>query len=187
MRSYSQKTDIELVTLLSLSDEEAFTEIYNRYWRKLFTLAANRIKNLEEAEEIIQDIFTSLWNRRAKLNLNSELASYLAVSVKYRVIKVMDRYYKMQSYVDAMLTQELVDDSTQQFLALDELQQELAKYIKRLPDRCKLVFQLSREEGYSQKQIAQELGISEKTVEAHLGKAFKTLRSKLAGFMMTLL
>lgn len=187
MHVYSQKTDVELIALLRNDDEEAFTAIYHRYWRKLFVLAMNRIKNLEDAEEITQDIFTSLWKRRAELNLTSELASYLAVSVKYRVIKVMDRYYKMQSYIESALIQEQLDDSTQEVLAFDELKAELIKYVQQLPEKCKLVFQLSREQGYSQKQIAQELGISEKTVEAHLGKAFKILRSKLAGFMMTLL
>jgi len=187
MSTYCQKTDIELLTLLAGSDEEAFTEIYNRYWRKLFVIAANRIKNLEDAEEIVQDIFTSLWNRRNEIVLSSNLSSYLSVSVKYRVIKMMGRYYNMQKYIDSVLAQELFDDSTQQFLALNELQQELSMYVHQLPEKCRLVFQLSREEGYSQKQIAGELGISEKTVEAHLGKAFKILRSKLASFMITLL
>jgi len=187
MNVCSEKTDIELLVLLSNSDGEAFTEIYNRYWRKLFVIAANRIKNLEDAEEIVQDIFTSLWKRRTELAQVSDIASYLSVSVKYRVIKMMDRYYNMQKYVDSVLAREQFDDSTQQSLAFNELQQELSIHVQQLPEKCRLVFQLSREEGYSQKQIAQELGISEKTVEAHLGKAFKTLRSKLAGFMMTLL
>jgi len=187
MHSYANRKDADLLVLLAKSDEGAFTEIYNRYWQKLFVLAANRINNLEEAEEIVQDIFTSLWRKRGTLNITSELSSYLAVSVKYRVIRAMDRYYKMQNYIDAALAQDQLDDSTQQLLSFHELQEELEKYVQQLPDRCKLVFQLSREEGYSQKQIAQELEISEKTVEAHLGKAFKILRSKLTGFMTTLL
>ncbi|HMR18754.1 MAG TPA: RNA polymerase sigma-70 factor [Sphingobacterium sp.] len=187
MNSYAIHTDVELLSLFCQSDAAAFTEIYNRYWKKLFVQAANRIHSLEDAEEIVQDVFTSLWNRRDKLNITSGLSNYLAVSVKYRVIKTLDRYYNMQKYIDAVLTEDKIDDSTQQFLAFDELQEELAKYVQQLPDKCRLVFQLSREEGYSQKQIAEELGIAEKTVEAHLGKAFKTLRSKLANFMMTLL
>jgi len=69
MISYSQKAEMELLTLLGQSDDEAFTEIYNRYWRKLFVTAANWINNLEEAEEIVQDIFTSLWRKRGTLNL----------------------------------------------------------------------------------------------------------------------
>ncbi|PRD57163.1 RNA polymerase sigma-70 factor [Sphingobacterium gobiense] len=184
---YRDLTDNELYLHLHQDDESAFTEIYNRFWKKLFTIAANRIGNLEEAEEIVQDIFTSLWNKRSDMVLRSDLASYLAVSVKYRVIKSMDRQYNEKRYVDSLLGTGLVDDSTQQKLAFEELQNELEKHIQMLPEKCQLVFRLSRQDGYSQKKIADELGISEKTVEAHLGKAFKRLRARLAGFLTTLL
>lgn len=186
MSAHVHRNDEELLTLLAQGNEGAFTEIYNRYWKKLFVIAAGRINSLEEAEEIVQDIFTKLWMRRANLNVTAGLSGYLAVSVKYRVIKALDKYYNHQRYIDTVMNDE-VDDSTQEQLAFDELKHELAYYVARLPEKCRLVFQLSREEGYSQKQIAEELSISEKTVEAHLGKAFKTLRTKLASLMVTLL
>lgn len=184
---YRDLSDNELYLYLHEGDENAFTEIYNRFWKKLFTIAANRVGNLEEAEEIVQDLFTSLWNKRFDMVLRSDLASYLAVSVKYRVIKSMDRRYNEKRYVDSLLGTGLIDDSTQQKLAFEELQEELEKHIQNLPEKCQLVFRLSRQDGYSQKKIAKELGISEKTVEAHLGKAFKKLRARLAGFLTTLL
>lgn len=187
MLLYSQKTDVDLFLLLQKGDKQAFTELYRRYWKKLFVVAANRINNLEEAEEIVQDIFTALWRRRERLVLTSDLANYLAVCVKYRVIKTLDKYYRHRRYVDALVVDEQMDDSTQEGLAFDELREELARYVQQLPEKCRLVFQLSREEGYSQKQIAETLQISEKTVEAHLGKAFKTLRSKLTSYLITLL
>lgn len=100
---------------------------------------------------------------------------------------MLDKYHNQERYIDSVVSQDQVDDSTQEWLAFEELRAELAKYTQQLPEKCRLVFQLSREDGYSQKQIAEALQISEKTVEAHLGKAFKTLRSKLASFMTTLL
>ncbi|GGC16807.1 DNA-directed RNA polymerase sigma-70 factor [Parapedobacter defluvii] len=187
MRKYIDKADDELISLLKNDDEQAFTELYNRYWKKLFVIAANRITHIEDAEEIVQDIFTALWRRRQTLSLKSELTNYLAVSVKYRIIKMLDKYHNQERYIDSVVSQDQVDDSTQEWLAFEELRAELAKYTQQLPEKCRLVFQLSREDGYSQKQIAEALQISEKTVEAHLGKAFKTLRSKLASFMTTLL
>lgn len=187
MLSYSDIADKDLLALLMQGDEVAFTEIYTRYWKKLFVIASHRLHSFEDAEEIVQDIFVSLWNRRHQLEVQSDLSSYLAVSVKYRVIKMLDRHYNAKRYIDSMMTNELIDDSTQELLAFEELREELAKYVQELPEKCQLVFRLSREDGYSQKQIATELGISEKTVESHLGKAFKTLRTKLAGFMVTLL
>jgi len=187
MYSYKDKADADLFDMLRSDDEGAFTELYNRHWKKLFVAAASRTIRLEDAEEIVQDIFTALWRRRQTLNLTSELTHYLAVSVKYRIIVTLDKYFNQERYIDSMLYKEQVDDSTQEGLAFNELTEELAKHVQQLPEKCRLVFQLSRDEGYSQKQIAETLQISEKTVEAHLGKAFKTLRAKLASFMMTLL
>lgn len=183
----NQKTDRDLLLLLQQGDEQAFTELYDRYWKKLFVIAANRVHNLEDAEEIVQDIFTALWRRRGSLDITSDLSAYLAVSVKYRVIKLLDKYYHQQQYIDSIVIHDQIDDSTRERLAFDELREQLAVYVNQLPEKCRLVFQLSRDAGYSHKQIADELGIAEKTVEAHLGKAFKTLRTKLAGFMMNLL
>ena len=87
MYNYDILDDKELIVLLQKNDRNAFTEIYNRYWKKLFSVAANKIKDLPEAEEIVQDIFVSIWNRRDNLTVIDTLSSYLAVSVKYRVIK----------------------------------------------------------------------------------------------------
>ncbi|MBD1431547.1 RNA polymerase sigma-70 factor [Sphingobacterium sp. DN00404] len=187
MHSYPDFTDNELIDLLRQGDESAFTEIYNRYWKKLFTIASNRVDSLEDAEEIVQDIFISLWNRKTDLQIRLELSSYLAVSVKYRVFQTLNRYFQKRKYRDYILTKEQFDNSTQQLLDFKELQDELAKYVQRLPEKCQLVFRLSREEGCTQKQIAEKLNLSEKTVEAHLGKAFRILRIKLSSFLTTLL
>ncbi|MBE8721974.1 RNA polymerase sigma-70 factor [Sphingobacterium pedocola] len=189
MTAYINKSDQELVELLYQGDEGAFTAIYDRYWKKLFIIASNRLSELEEAEEIVQDIFVSLWIRRHRLNLTSTLSRYLAVSVKYRVFTAINKSYTQKQYLDMVLALDAsqIDDSTQELLAFEELQRELESYVSDLPEKCQLVFRMSREQGYSQKQIAAQLQISEKTVEAHLGKAFKTLRTKLSSFVTLLL
>jgi len=185
MYNYNILNDKELTGLLQQDDEHAFTEIYNRYWSKLFAIAANKIKELDEAEEIVQDIFVSLWKRRNELGVIDTLSSYLAVSVKYRVIKILDKRNNQQKYSDySQHTVNLTDDSTQQWLEFEELRNRLAAFVADLPEKCRLVYQLSRDSGFSQKRIAAELGISEKTVEAHLGKALKTLRTRLSQFLL---
>lgn len=182
-----QQTDNELLALLTTGDESSFEALYQRYWKKMFIIASNRLDYPEDAEEIVQDIFVSLWHRRATLKHDLNLAVYLAVSVKYRVIKALGKQRLQRRYVDSLLGDIRMDDSTQEWLAFEELQEQLAAYVAQLPEKCQLVFRLSREDGLSQRQIAEKLGISEKTVESHLGKAFKTLRTKLASFMVTLL
>ncbi|PRD57101.1 RNA polymerase sigma-70 factor [Sphingobacterium gobiense] len=184
---YLHKNDQELLELVYQGDRRAFTVIYDRYWKKLFVIASNRLSELEEAEEIVQDIFVSLWTRRHQLNITSTLSRYLAVSVKYRVFTAINKSYTQKQYIDSLMDTSSIDDSTQELLAFEELQRELEYYVAGLPEKCQLVFRMSREQGYSQKQIAKKLQISEKTVEAHLGKAFKTLRAKLNSFMTLLL
>nr|WP_295934935.1 RNA polymerase sigma-70 factor [uncultured Dyadobacter sp.] len=186
--SLAQYTDHELLGLMRSGQESGFTEIYNRYWKRLLVIAANKTGDLDEAEEIVQDIFVSLWNRKAELQLTSSLNNYLAVSVKYRVIKSLAKQnLKSRFGDDRTFHYDLIDDSTQEWLEFEELQQRLSELVAGLPEKCRLVYQLSRESGYSQKQIAQELGISEKTVEAHLGKALKTLRTGLNQLLLSLL
>lgn len=179
-------SDVELIVLLKGGSHAAFTEIYNRYWQKLFTVAANKIADLEEAREIVQNIFISLWQRRYELEIKGTLGNYLAVSVKYRVINALDKQNNHQTYLDSLSATE-VDDTTQQWLEFIELKERLAVLVAELPEKCRIVFELSREKGLSQKEIAQQLDISEKTVEGHMTKAIKILRTGLNSFLITLL
>jgi RNA polymerase sigma-70 factor (family 1) len=177
--------DSELLELLKQGDHKAFTEIYSRYWKSMLTVAANKTGDVDEAEEIVQNIFVSIWNRRKELEIRTSLKSYLSVSVKYQVMKVLANQHLMEYSAEENIGLTVFHDySAQYWLEFEELQEQLSELVGMLPDKCRLVFRLSRDLGYSQKEIAAELGISEKTVEAHLGKALKTLRQGLHYFMM---
>ncbi|CAG5002333.1 hypothetical protein DYBT9275_02869 [Dyadobacter sp. CECT 9275] len=181
-------TDSELLHLMQQGDEKSFTELFNRYWKTILVVAANKTGDLDEAEEIVQDLFVSLWNRREQLQLTSSLKNYLTVSVKYQVIKALAKRNNFQKFADHSLhLNDILDDSTQEWLDFEELRHRLSELVAELPEKCRLVYQLSRDAGYSQKQIAEELGIAEKTVEAHLGKALRTLRTGLNQFLFTTL
>jgi RNA polymerase sigma-70 factor (family 1) len=185
MRDYDLLTDGELTDLLKSSDQSAFTEIYNRYWKRLFGVAANKIKDLDDAEEIVQDIFVSLWRRKSSLPAIISLSSYLAISVKYRVIKALEKQSHAQKYADYYEhVMSAAHNSTEQWMEFEELKTQLSQLVAELPAKCQLVFKMSRESGFPQKRIAEELGISEKTVEAHLGKALKILRTRLSQFLL---
>lgn len=177
--------DNELIDLLRSDSREAFSEIYSRYWKKLFVVAANKTGLAEEAEEIVQDIFISLWNRRETIEIVTSLNAYLSISVKYRVIKLLAKKHQYNKYADHSLkfTSEFVN-STEDWMEFEELKERLAVLVESLPEKCRLVYKLSREEGLTQKQIAKEYGISEKTVEAHIGKALKALRTGLNQFLL---
>lgn len=187
MEVYNKLSDVQLTNLLKTGDHAAFTEIYNRYWKKMFVLAGQKLDDLDEAKEIVQQIFVRFWERRAELEIQGSLSAYLSVSVKYRIINALDMHYVRKNYMDNLSVTSEIDDSTQEWLDFEEIKERLAILVSDLPEKCRLVFLMSREQGLSQKQIAKELDISEKTVEAHLGKAIKTLKTGLSSLFLTLL
>ncbi len=178
----------ELLNLLNKGNQAAFTEIYNRYWKKLFTIATGKLNNLTEAEELVQDIFLDLWNRREHIAIHSSLSAYLAVAAKYKILDQLAKRAqrtKYRQYATHAVT--IADSSTQHWLDCEELKERLNRSVATLPEKCRLVFDLSRNKGLTQKQIASEMGIAEKTVEAHLGKALRKLRISLGSFFCFLL
>ncbi|WP_017257654.1 RNA polymerase sigma-70 factor [Pedobacter arcticus] len=177
MPIYSSLPDPVLLDLLKEDDEKAFQEIYTRYWKILLTKAGQKLSNTEEAEDILTDLFVSLWKRREKLPSIVCLKSYLHLALKYQVIKIWARRHQDAQYQNFKTAQpqQVIQDS----ISLKELNLDLKNAILNLPEKCRVVFELSREDGMSQKQIASILGISQKTVEAHISKALKTLKSSL--------
>jgi len=182
MAVFSSLPDDELVLLLKEGNELALSALYLRYWDKLLIVAANRLDDPAEAEECVQDVFFRLWQRRDDLQLSHSLATYLTVAVKYRVINAMDKQYRLRNRMERSYA-ELADHqvfSAEDYLLEKELSVQIAAAVNKLPEKCRIVFKLSREQGMTHKQIAAELDIAEKTVEAHISKAMKDIRGNLA-------
>lgn len=182
MATLSALPDHELLSLLNQGNAAAFDTLYNRYWKKALSLAHHKTGDLMEAENVIQDVFVSLWKRRHTLQLNGPFENYLIVSVKYRVLKVLaKRAAQRTESLDTV--GDLSDDATQEYLAFDELRKRLETLIGTLPEKSRLIYRMSKEEGKSYQEIATELGISEKAVDAHLVRAKRTLRTGLGSFL----
>jgi RNA polymerase sigma-70 factor (family 1) len=181
MSSYHQYSDQELLELLREGEQAAFSSLYQRYWERLMAVAMHRLGEMEEAREVVQVVFCNLWRRREELLVTHSLNTYLSVAIKYEVFKRLATRSRQQRLQEQALRgwQEAVEDVLDQVDAR-ELQTQLAEQVRALPDKCRVIFQLSRDKGYSQKQIASELGIAEKTVEAHLSNALRKLRTGLS-------
>ncbi len=187
MGDYAGQTDEQLITLLQNNNEAAFTELYNRYWEKLLVVASNKLGDLLLSEELVQDIFLDIWNRRHSLHFSVKTSTYLAAALKYKVIDARAKRTRIQQQQQELVKhQTLADYSTENQLRFDELLQRLATLVAELPDKCQLVYKLSKEDGLSQKSIAEKLNISEKTVESHLSRAVKNLKSGLQLFFIRL-
>lgn len=185
MDLYATYTDGQLLELLKQSDHGAFTELYYRYWQKLFYKAGKKLNDLSEAENIVQDIFLDIWQRRTQLEVTGELAHYLALALKYRIINYQARLHYKTAHAAHLSQQPHNERTTEEWLAHSELNRRMANLVSGLPEKCQLAFRL-REEGLSQKEIAREMGVSENTVETHIGRALKALRTGIANFFSLL-
>ncbi|MES2110560.1 MAG: RNA polymerase sigma-70 factor [Bacteroidota bacterium] len=173
-------TDQQLLALIAQDNKEAFTTLYDRYWDKIFAVAIHRLDDIQEAEEVVQEIFLSLWARRNSLELTHGLQTYLSVAVKYKVINHLARQHRRQLQLDELAHITPANfNSTAEWLSEKELRTQLEMSIAALPEKCRIVFLLSREENKTYAEIAAELNISQKTVEAHMSKALNILRQSL--------
>jgi RNA polymerase sigma-70 factor (ECF subfamily) len=177
MKDFDKFSDEKLSILLFEGNNGAFEEIFNRYWLKLYGAALKRVKCHEVAEEIIQNLFTILWAKRESIQIHKSLAAYLFTSVRYMVFNHIQKEIVRDSYKDSFQASNVYcDNSTEETVFLNELIRNFEKEVKYLPSQCRSVFELSRKENKTNREIAEVLGISEKTVEGHLTKAIKQLR-----------
>lgn len=188
MSTYGFHTDEQLIELLKSGDDIAFTVLYDRYWEKLLERAISRLKSTEEAREVVQNAFIRLWNRRERLDIKYSFYTYMAAVLKYEILRKLVERKKMRQMSEDLAANlasiSLTVSPTEQQLDFKDLQQRLEESIVNLPEKCRLIFKLSREKGLSNKEIAASLNISPKTVEAHISNAIKKLRSSLNLFFV---
>lgn len=172
--------DASLVSLIKQDDREAFAILYDQFWKPLLSYASKRLVMPQDAEEVVQEVFVNLWERRHSLDINGSLDAYLHTAVRYRVYNRYRDYLKAKQF-SRVPGLEDVDYSTPalEMLEYRELEVKVQNALNTLPCRCREAFMLSREEHLPNKIIAKRLGISVNTVEKHIGKALQLLRLKL--------
>ncbi|NGM66257.1 RNA polymerase sigma-70 factor [Sphingobacterium sp. SGR-19] len=179
MNRYALSSDTELTVLLTQGDEIAFTEIYNRYSRKLMAMGYNYAKDSTLAEEIVQEVFIQLWEKRQQVKI-STLSAYLATAIKFSVFRIIQRKRRQEAIAQEHYTKEEVVHDDERIYA-KFLEEYVNGITEELPEKCRLVFHYSRNLHMTNKEISKELNIAEKTVEAHLTKAIKNVRKGLEG------
>lgn len=185
MKGDTTYAEEHLLLLLKQGDKAAFESVYHLYWEKMYAAAYKRVKNSEAAEEIVQDLFTDLWQRRGLLPAVTSLSAYLYSAIHYRAIDYIRKEITKNRYERYVGLYRLdFDNTTEDQLLFNDLNAYISKEIETLPVKCREVFKLSRNGHKSNKEIAQALGISEKAVEKHITKALKHLRTTLHLFFL---
>ncbi len=180
-------TDEELLVLLSENNHSAYTEIYNRYSGILYLHAYNKLRDREEAKDILQELFITIWNKRKELAINISLPAYLYSAIRNRVFKKMASNTLKTRYAESI--QESIKNHeciTDHLTRQNQLAALIESEIHSLPPKMREVFLLSRKSHLSHKEIAHHLQISETTVKKQVNNALKVLRAKLGNFVWLL-
>lgn len=186
MTNYSAQSDTELLNLLRLDDRVAYTEIYDRYILVLLNHAYNKTRSREDAKDIVQEVFTTLWVRRESLSIDY-LAGYLFRSVRNIFLNQVAHQAVQNQFVASMEKFAASREASDHLVRERQLEAIIEREIAALPPKMRKVFVLSRKEHLSHKEIADLLGISEQTVNKHVTNALKTLRVKLGVLAFILL
>src|SRR5690606_25062647 len=139
MYSYLKYSDDKLLTLIKESDEYAFTEFYHRNWQKMFSAAYKRLQNIDQSKDVIQNVFTDLWERRTSLSILN-IQAYLFSAVRYQVYKVADRKNEKIHFLDSfdhIIASSQCADSQ---LLEEETLGLLNLWVDALPERRKVIF-----------------------------------------------
>ena len=168
--------------------QNSFDRIYVMYYSRMLRFAKEYVVFEEDAENVVQDVFLLLWEKREVLDIRISLVSYLFSLVKNRSLdylrhKVVAEEYKQELSFKLMSLEQL----NYTFSSEEEIEKVIANAIDKLPERCREIFLKSRIEGMKDREIAEELNISANTVENHIAIALKKLRVELKDYLPLLL
>ncbi len=169
----------ELLNRLKTGDMKAFEVIYKSFHKMLWHYAKEMLKDEDEAEDTVQQLFIRIWEKRDSLLISSSFKSYLFTSVRNACLKKMEKAVREKASDPLESTEMERVGKAQDPAQFKDLQSAIQQSIESLPERCRLVFKLSRFGGLTYNEIAKELELSVKTVENQMSKALQTLRQDL--------
>lgn len=177
-------SDKEIVAAINTGDENVFEQVFRLHYQRLCNYAAGIVADTDEAEEVVQQIFLNLWEKRMNVEITLSLKSYLYRAVHNACLNKLKQQKVRKLYADEQIkiTDEAYEHTSQTILKT-ELEKQIHNAINTLPEQCRLVFKLSRFEEMKYAEIAAHLGISIKTVENHMGKALRIMREQLKDYL----
>lgn len=182
--AYSLISDQELTVHILNHDHQAYIELYNRYHGLLYVYACKITHDELEAEDIVQEVFIYLWEKRTVIKITSSIASFLYSAVRYKFFNLLDSKKVRTDYSRSF--QSFIDEgvcTTDEYVREKELAGLIEREISMLPDKMREIFELSRKEFLTHKEISKRLNISEKTVKNQINNSLKVLRARLGPFV----
>jgi RNA polymerase sigma-70 factor (ECF subfamily) len=174
----SKQEEKELIVRLIESDSDAFEKIYYAYAERVYYFAYRYLRNGEDTEEIVQDVFTKIWESRKNIDPEQSFSGYILTTTKNTIFNINRKKVNHQAYCNHIINylqnnMQNVEDE----IIYDDLMALLSKTIDKLPPKRREIFRMSRFQGMPYKEISQKLSISEKTIETHMRLALRDIKS----------
>lgn len=180
MAGYKTLSDQDLISFLKEGFEAAFAELYNRYKSPLYLHAYRMLQDEEEAKDVVQEMFAAIWAKRETLVIPTSVDAYLYSSIRNRILNFIAHQKVIAKYAGSLVDYlENGISVTDEKIREKELIKILENEVALLPSKMREVFELSRNQDLSHKQIAEQLNISDKTVKKQVSNAIKILRLKI--------
>ena len=179
--------DAQAVPLIS-TQEASFEQLFKTHFKRLYAYALTIVKEEMTAEEMVQNVFFKIWEKKGKVDIKTSISAYLYRSVYHESLNYL-KHRKVKAAYQSHAAWQAKDqsDNAASKVQLSELQQKLDTALRELPEQCRTIFQMSRFEELRYQEIADRLGLSVKTVENQMGKALRILRLKLADYLPLLI
>lgn len=180
MSSIRTLTDSQLLDLIKTGDESAFAEIYERYWTVMYVHVLKMLGDEDDSKDLIQELFTSLWLKGARIEFSTNLSGYLYISARNKVINMIRQNKIRKDYLSSLAEfGAQTSNTTLDQLNVRDLHTAFEREVQSLPYKMRQIFELSRKQNLSHKEIALRLDISDKTVKKQISNALKIIRLRL--------
>ncbi len=179
MPVYNKYSDEQLTKLLQAGDESAYTELYNRYWALLFKHACRMLRDEDDATDVVQEVFTTLWTKAPSLTYSHSISAFLYAATRNKVLDIIDKRKVRSTYIESL--QQFVEKGeyvTDNIILEKELSNRIEKEIENLPKKMRDTFLLSKKNNLSHREIAKITETSEATVKKQIYNAMKILKPK---------
>ncbi len=181
MSFFKTNTDKNLIAQLKKADANAFKVIFEQYWAQVYTICYNNTGSREDAKELTQEIFLSLWERKTELEITGPLEHYLNRAAKLQIFNHFRNKSIKAKHLNCIISDYCdTDNCTENEIYYNQLDTEVKHLVDKLPCQCKTIYEMSKEQHLSNKEIADTLNITIKTVEYHITNARKFLQKALS-------
>lgn len=178
MKTYSEYSDEYLFSLVQHGDNAAFDILYERFFPLLYVHALGKLQDQQEAKDLVQDTFIVLYQKKEALGEIANFSGYLYVLLKNKILNFLEKKKVRSNYLENLGAQQSYS-SVENYVFEKELKEQIEQGLDLLPEKMRLVFEMSRFEHLSHKEIGEQLNISDKTVKRQIVNALKIIRSKI--------